>query len=430
MKNFTFFFLIYLFYILNCNAQACPKIFIESQYKKQYYPVGNNLSQQLSLIGMYKESLIERDRFTISEGFQLIPGKEVKALNAYPFIYNAIKENDIVILNENHSSPLHRLLLYNIIDSFKQSGINSIFLETLGYTAVDSNSYAGKPNINWGIYSSENIYFQVLKKLMDNHINLYSYEKNFEGLDTITINNKKNIINKKDPSWIPTEIDSLILYQFYANDNAHRDVEQALKIYQKLKRNNIKKAFIYCGGTHEWKANGYMAGTLKHLLKKEIYVMDQLMLNEHSTPNKEDPLYINYCSPSFPITLVDQNNKLLHNVFVPPHDTSNFIIDMAILSPRTVYKNNRPTWLELNGRRRRYPLSGFIDVTKYTDDFLIVIYDEDDEKKKFEAIPTDVFQVQSDAATIDAILFPNRVYHLMGYRNGTVIIDQFINTGE
>lgn len=429
MRRLTILFYFVLVHSNNVLAQDWPKKFVEVQYKRQYYPVGTDLAQELSFIGMYKESLIESDRFFYyNKEFSLLPEDKIDALNAYPLIYKAIKENDIVILNENHSSPLHRLLFYNIIDSLKSLGVNSVFLETLGYVPVDSIYYRGDPDITWGVYSSENIYFQALEKLMALQLNLYSYEISLNDLDTATLNNKKYIISKKDKTWEPIEIDSLVETMFFKNDDIQREVEQALKIYQKIRKNKLKKLFIYSGGTHEWKADGYMAGTLKRLLKKDIYSIDQLMLNERSERKFESPLYQKYASDSLPMTLVNKDQMPIHTIYVPSKDTVNFLVDLVVLSPRTKYVNNRPTWLELEGLRQRYPLQNFMDVKKYQDDFLVIINNEEDEKKSIhEIVPADIFQVQLTSLPYDLILYPHKKYRLHAYKNGEQIMNKVID---
>src|SRR3954462_6842959 len=126
--------------LYSIQAQVCPKVFVEAQFKKQYYVAGSSvLSQQYALIGMYKQALIEEEKNGALYSDNLNdPKTKLESKNAYPYIYDALKKNDIVILNECHNIPENRALLYNIIDSLKNFGINSVFLETLGYVINDS----------------------------------------------------------------------------------------------------------------------------------------------------------------------------------------------------------------------------------------------------------------------------------------------------
>src|SRR5437868_8141695 len=106
---------IFILIVVHCTVNSFaqdtwPDIFSEAKIKKQYYE-GDNLAQQYALIGMYKQALAEDDKELDSRTL-ISDGKSIEAKNAYPYIYNAIKTNDIVIINECHDIPLHRALLY------------------------------------------------------------------------------------------------------------------------------------------------------------------------------------------------------------------------------------------------------------------------------------------------------------------------------
>jgi hypothetical protein len=429
MKKYILVFLLLHNIIICISQDDWPVMFVEGKVKAKYYSA-SDLSQQYALIGMYKESLIEDDKY--SYGRTLISNnKSVNAISAYPAIYDALKKNDVVILNECHNVPLNRALVYTIIDSFKTLGIKGAFLETFGYVTNDSAYTASNPNIPLGFYSFENIYNQVIHKMKRKNINMFSYEFNpANKLDTTSVDNKRYIIDKQDANWIPIEADNFIITQLYsADDFTSRDAEQALHIYQKMKVQNIQKIFIYCGYDHGLKSNGYMAGILEHLLHKKVFSIDQTLLNEHSETKYENPLYTKYAESTSPFILIDDKKQPIHTIYWEHGNTiTDSLIDMAVGSPRTIYIKNRPTWLELNGDRKRYSLSNFIDVTTYTNDFLVVIYDADEyERTKPDAIPEDVFQVQNNAADYDVILTPQKKYHLFVFKDGQKIIDKIIN---
>jgi hypothetical protein len=432
IKNILILFL--LFCTCISYAQQCPKVFIEAQYKKKYYPEGNELSREYISIGMYKDALVEADKFDQWQYDNIVHyDSSIIAENAYPYIYKALKENDIVILNERHDYPLHRALLYSIIDSFKIFGIKSIFIEALGYKLDDSIYRQKDSEIIPGILTKENIYNQTLRKANRLNLNVYSYEMSNETLDTLTVSHKKYIIDKKNDKWLPVEADSFLLSQFLSlDDYTQRDCLQALHIYQKIRINKIQKAFIYCGYSHEFKSAGFMAGILQHLLNKKIYVIDQSFLTEHSQTKYENRIYKKYANINYPFVLLDRGRKPFHTIYANQNGkASENYIDMIIGSQKTIYKKNRPNWLELNGDRRRYSLSKFIDTNTYKTNFLVTIYELNMHKNlKGEVVPTDIFQVQFNAADYDTILAPNKQYHFIAWRNGIIIIDKIINTNE
>ncbi|HSH66432.1 MAG TPA: hypothetical protein VLB84_11710 [Bacteroidia bacterium] len=282
--------IIYIFLLLSqiLYCQSCPKIFIESQYKlENSHKFSVDLSQEFTLIGMNREALVEEDKlyedgdFGLGDPKCLISGNsDLKVIPAIPYIYQMLKKNDIVILNECHNYPQNRVLFYTILDSLKYFGFNSLFLETLAYIPNDSIYQQNNGIDDWGYYTMENTFYQVNYKLKELKYNLFSYEVDYpRKIDTLRRDNTLFFINKSDPNWINIKTDSLLLTNFFSiNDNIAREAEQALNIYQKIIRNRFNKVFIYCGYTHAFKANNFMAGMLKHLLKKDIYSIDQMYL--------------------------------------------------------------------------------------------------------------------------------------------------------
>lgn len=439
MKHLFFaFLLITNFQIVNIFSQgSCPKMFIEAKYKRQYYSEGQDLSFQYSLIGLPVKALIEEDRYSEgneSEVFTFQNTANLRIKNALEPICEAIRENDIILLNERHNRPEHRVLLYSILDSLKTLGINSIFLETLAYVNDDSAYHKDNSIQLSGLYTRENVYNQVCHKLKRLNYNVYSYEIGpLNQIDTQRIGTKLYLVNKADDKWQPIEIDSLILNKYFSkNDFIQREAEQAIHIYQKIIRNNIRKAFIYCGYSHLYKSYDFMAGLLQHLLRKSVFSIDQMYLNEHSDKKYENPLYIEFASAHTPFVIVDSNNKIIHSIRHPIYKyITDSLIDMSIGTPRAIYIHNRPTWLELGGDRIRRSLSKFIDVNKYQTDFLVTIYENEEyEKDKFNAIPEDVFQVELQSADYDVILTPNKEYRLFIIKDSQILIDKIITSNE
>ena len=416
--------------ILNLPAQDY-RPFIESQYKKQTYaPGSSDLSQGYSFIGMYKEALLEEEKNGIPSEFQLVKSdvdKKLHAENAYPFIYEAIRKNKIVVMNEAHNIPLTRVTLYTMIDNLKKLGVDALFLEALQYSATDSIYRNFNPENGMGYYAVENVFRQVMYKLKQAGIPLYSYEEEFERLDTATIQGKKYFISKKDKQWIPIPTDDYLLANYVSpHDFYNREVEQALKIYQKLLRNKINKALIFCGYDHGRREGNNMIDNLEHLLKKRVFAIDQVLLNERINRNLEDTLYTQFATASYPFVIVNHQKKPLHTLrSITKSTITDSLCDLFIGSPRSNYIQNRPTWLELNGYRKRYPLSQFMDTTQLYSDFLVCVYRaEVMQTKKDYYIPDDVFQVLGNGKEYDLLLDPHTNYQLKIIKDGQLIIDK------
>lgn len=419
---------------MNISGQgSCPKMYIEAKYKKQYFQEGNSLAQEYCLIGLPLKSLIEDDKGPRDRKLCANAG-QLKCANAGSYIYQAIKRNDIVLLNESHCRPEQRALLYSLLDSLKAFGINSVFLETFSYTGDDSTYLSAHPIQSLGLYTRENVFSQVCNKLKKLQFKLYSYEiSHGNPIDTLRIEKTLYFIDKADSRWLPIKADELMVSKLYSkSDMEQREVQQAIHIYQKLLRNNIKKAFIYCGWDHAFKDNGHLAGLLEHLLQKQVYSIDQTILTEHSEKKFEDTLYTKFATSNYPFVITDNKDNPIHSFYYPKYKVAvDSLIDLFVGIPRTTYINNRPTWLELNGDRKRYALSKFIDTAKIKTDFLVTIYDNNEYKEDvINTVPEDVFQVEHQSKDYDTILNPNKTYRLFVTQNNQILIDKIIKTNE
>jgi hypothetical protein len=432
MKKIVFLFVTCMLSNSLLQAQENYGPFTEAQYKKQAYAEGSaDLSQAYTFIGMYKQALIEEEKYGGRIGELISSSKVLEAKNAYPYIYDAIRKNDIVILNECHNIPMNRIVFANIIDSLKKLGVNTVFLESLEYSVNDTMYNTNKKaDARWGYYGIENAFRQVYSKLKQNKLQICSYEVSHNDLDTMTIRDNIYIIAKNDTKWFPIKADAYILSKFLSKDERgwdKREVEQGLKIYQKLERNDIKKAFIYCGYAHAWRQKGNdMVDVLEHLLNKKVYTIDQTVMNEHENKKVELPLYTKFATADYPVVIIDEQKNPLHTISVDENKPSDKTVDLVIAAPKSVYINNRPTWLEANGTRKRYALSKFIDVSQYND-FLVMVYDPEELKKKTEHIPDDVFQVIGTGKEYEIIVEPGNQYQFRVVKDDKTLIDKIID---
>jgi hypothetical protein len=433
MKNIILILFLVGLQISLSGQSICPAKYIESQFKEKYYPQGPTLSQEYLLIGMQREALKEDDRFVTDLENSLCPnGNRLQKKDAHTFVYDAVRKNEVTILNECHNLGVNRAFFYSLLDSLQQLKVDGLFIETFAYTIDDAQYVKNNKIENWGNYTCENVFKQVANKLGKMSIPLYSYEIGQTGeFDTVRIQKKLYLINKWDSLCKPLELDTFLSNCLYSkDDNIQREAIQAIHIYQKTTKYKLKKIFIYCGYGHAWKINNRMAGILKHILYKDIFSIDQTFLNEHSEKKFEESLYRDFSDSSSFFVLVDDKNQPFHTVKYNKN-INDSIFDLIIGSPRCIYINNRPTYLELNGKRKRYSLTKFIDTGALKTDFLAIVYDtEQYEKSRAIVLPEDVFQVKYNSKDYDLILTPNKKYKLLIIQNGLTILDKQITTNE
>jgi hypothetical protein len=419
---------------ISSNAQTiCPAKYIESKFKEEYFPQGGTLSQEYLLIGMQREAIKEDDRFTKESGDYLYSDDSpLQKKEAHGLVYDAIRKNEVIILNECHNRGVNRAFFYSLLDSLKNLNVDGPFIETLAYMKDDATYKKNNELENWGSYTCENTFKQIVNKLKKMPLPLYSYEiGRSDEFDTIRIQKKLYLVNKLDSLCKPIELDTVLASRLYSKDgNIEREAVQAIHIYQKMIKYKLNKIFIYCGYGHAWKTNNRMAGLLQNLLHKNVFSIDQTILNEHSEKKLEESLYQKFENgPSF-FVLVNNKNKPIHTVKEEQNRLNDSLFDMAIGSPRTIYINNRPTYLELNSERKRYSLAKFIDTDVLKTDFLTIAYDAEEYEKNKIPVPEDVFQVKSSSKDFDLLLTPNKKYRLLIIQNGATIINKLITSNE
>ena len=111
-------------------------------------------------------------------------------------ITNEAKKHKIVMINENHFYPNHRLLVSDLLVNLKEIGYNYLALEALN-VKQDSllnlkNTY---PTLKTGFYTSEQNYSNLIRKAKELGFEFIAYE-NFNSSKDREIEQADNIYNK------------------------------------------------------------------------------------------------------------------------------------------------------------------------------------------------------------------------------------------
>jgi len=116
--------------------------------------------------------------------------------NVIETITNEAKKHKIVMINENHFYPNHRLLVSDLLVNLKEIGYNYLALEALD-VKQDSllnlkNTY---PTLKTGFYTSEQNYSNLIRKAKELGFEFVAYE-NFSSNKDREIGQAENIYNK------------------------------------------------------------------------------------------------------------------------------------------------------------------------------------------------------------------------------------------
>ena len=337
-------------------------------------------------IGEYRQALLFNDKnytpkWTV-KGF-INPSDSLFLRNSRPrnareYIIQRAEKERIIIINEAHHNPLHRVFTTSLLAGLYQAGFRYFGAETLNFrdSTLNQRKY---PVISSGHYTREPQYGNLIREALRLGYHVFPYEAR-----------------------TPEEFAS----------GKSREVAQARYVEAILKRDPNAKILIHCGYDHvlevplknNWQKA--MAGWLKEFTGIDPLTIDQQQWTELSQPVKEHPLY-----------------QAMHlseaSVFV--HATGAVYLglalgrtDIQVAHPRTRYTHGRPNWVLAGGRKKPYVLKPAQCSLKLP--FLVQAYRmaewNDVSAPIYQAIPADIIELTSWPDR-KALILPVGTYRVM-----------------
>lgn len=312
-----------------------------------------------SFIGEYQKALSAFDRALESESAEDCDNNVVfsnsENISAKDYIVDQSKNEQIIIVNEAHHQPLHRVFTESLLEGLYKNGFRYLGLEAL---AEDSLINIRKwPMQNDGYYSKEPQFGNMIRKALKMGFFVFGYEADGNG--------------------------------------KVREIGQAKNIQKVLNRDPGAKILLHCGFNHvvegDYPAWGKaMAGQLKALSGINPLTIDQVEFSEHNSPNFESPCY----KPEqidFSAVLLDKKHKPVS----PGADSAQ--TDLQIIHPRTKFISGRPDWLLRNNAWKVFDLTTIKFDVKFP--CLVGAYYENEDEN---AVPVDQIEInnQSEKALI------------------------------
>ncbi|BAV09523.1 hypothetical protein SAMN05421788_101956 [Filimonas lacunae] len=348
----------------------CAPVLLQAQQKESYqYPFSSDIYQQiqkdsavywgggiastdLSFIGLFREGLMEYDKprqskKTITAADSLRFATQYHPVEARQYILEKAKQNRVVMFNEAHYNPRHRVFVTSLLKNLRQQGYTYLAAETF---AVDSFFFREKhPVFFTGLYSREPQFGNMIREAISLGFHLYPYE----STDT--------------------------LYT-----QAAREEGEANHLNKLLQQHPEAKVIVYCGFDHikEDTIKGWglpMAGRLKVMSGIDPYTVDQVVLAEKADSTMNSPYYSMVRSNTYAI-LVDSAGNAYNNRKV----------DALLYSPPAYTIHNRENWVFENGRLP-YLLDKIKVEVSYP--FLAKVYLAGDDREC--AIPVDIREIRS-----------------------------------
>ncbi|MDF7813829.1 hypothetical protein [Hymenobacter sp. YC55] len=246
--------------------------------------------------------------------------------SAHAYIIERARHERIVLLNEAHHVPLHRVFTLSLLADLYAQGYRYFGAETLngddrtlmrrGYAATTLTDYY----LNTGYYSAEPQYGNLIHEALRLGFTVFAYEAQFNAQTPLSAR--------------------------------EREMQQARHIQQILAADPTAKVVLQAGYDHirEDSVEGWgraMAGRVREFTGINPFTINQEKLTEKSAPRWENPYYRLVLAQE-PSVLVDAQGQ----AFSGPPGTAYF--DVRVYHPPTRYEYGRPHWLQLAGRRKPY----------------------------------------------------------------------------
>lgn len=239
-----------------------------------------------------------------------------KNINAIEYILEKAKDNQIVIINEAHHMPQHRVFTTQLISDLRKIGFNHLGLEAFNNSSEKPNSILktkGYPTHISGYLTREPQFGNLIRSALKSDIKIFGYESN-------------NHISKTE-----------------------REIKQAENIKSYLDKYPNEKILIHCGFDHLYEGDygGEWGKTMAEFLKEMTGInpltINQVPYSERSKKKFENPYY--------QLTDVDEPSVFMgpnENIFREQKNKAYY--DIAVFHPRT-QKGNRPKWLKYGDRK-------------------------------------------------------------------------------
>ena len=287
--------------------------------------IGYQLMNASAQIGNYAEALKYADegrQWRTYKGRQDDPKQleGYKPIDGLKAILQMSDSAQIILINESHNVPQHRAFTYELLKALRQKGFTHFATETLSEKDTGLNE-RGYPTKATGFYTVEPVYGDLVRNAHKLGFRVVPYD------------------------WVGE----------YTPDN--REQGQAKNLFERILKNNPKAKILVHAGYDHINETGTLVGAktmaqrLREITGIDPLTIDQTVMTEHSAPEYEHPLY----------RYVMETNRISRPSIFRNEKGGLWTLekgkrDLTLITPRSVYKNGRPTWLRLGGDRKPYKL--------------------------------------------------------------------------
>lgn len=325
-----------------------------------------------SFIGEYFKALSFPNEVEIEWNFDTLTQKDRRyfeqfsSKNAFEAIIDRAENEKIIIINEAHHKPLHRVFVRLLLKGLYSKGYRVLCLEALNNCQVKT----------WAECDST---------------------LNARGYPVSSPLSGYYIVEPQMGNLIREAIRLGFTVRSYEQTGEDRELNQAKNIKKIIEEYPYDKVLVLCGWYHlleeENQNQTWMASHLRGITGINPFTIYQDILIERvATPESPFMEMMNYDEPTI---FVDPQNSL-YNGF-----PDNKLFDALVYHPRTKYLYNRPDWLLWDKNNKVY----FFDDLGENYPYLIKAYKKEE---GLEAVPIDIIEKSYKGDTKALILPPGK----------------------
>jgi hypothetical protein len=338
---------------------------------------------EYTFIGAYREALQAWDLAVPSRPYVVQERdtallRNVQPYSAQQYILEEADKHSMVIINEAHHQPMHRIFTQQLLRGLYEKGYRYLGLEALDDPEINTRGFATE---NSGYYTLEPSFGAMIAEAIALGFEVFGYEAPFTANGT------------------------------------EREIHQAKSIQQFLANKPKGKVLIHCGFDHVYEGEvaqwgKAMAGRIKEYMGIDPLTIDQVRYTERGQ-TEWSHYYVQHIP--YPEAFVLKNDK--GEIFRGPIQREQ--TDLVVIHPLSSFQAGRPTWSIKGKHAITLPQAHW---KHYKAPVQIFAYRLGEYLKK--GIPVDL--IEWDPSLAPPVLYaPQGKYHIVVKNEQQQLVDQF-----
>jgi len=354
-------------------------LFVEKGFKNYFYdmflPYSSFVGEYEETLEIYNRKVSSRDNYTKEDSLEM---SLYQTVNAKDLLLRIADTCRIIIINEAHHIPNHRIITTELLKDLYEKGFRYFAAETISNeTGIKDSLFknANYPELWTGYYTMEPLYGDLIRQALKTGYKIIPYEK-------------------------PTD------------SKSEREFEMAKNLSKVFEEDKNAKILIHCGYAHIKKT--WMAGYLERLTGLNSFRIDQTLMMECSKEEYMNKYY----------QLVNKKYNLTEPVFLTKGDgdysfKSDGFADAVLFLPKTKYVNGRPDWMSMKGYRKPYKIKLSKDINE--ENILIQAFYENENTET--AVPADMILTRKGVNEY-TLMLPSGKYNIVYRKTGNIILEK------